>query len=75
MRLACEYKNLEILFGDLAAIGPHKPFDVFEAEHKEARGSIRGCQQGGVYSAGVVLQARQGEIRAGHYTFGDDLPR
>jgi hypothetical protein len=39
-RLAGEYKNLEILFADLGSIGPHKPFDVFEAEYKEARGRL-----------------------------------
>ncbi len=64
MRLAGEYKNLSF-----SGTSPQRPLQAIRrvrGRTQESPGSIRECQQGGVYSAGVVLQARQGEIRAGH---------
>ena len=39
-RLAGEYKNLEIVFADLRQVGPHKPFDIFEADYLAARARL-----------------------------------
>lgn len=74
-RLAGEYKNLEIVFGDLAAIGPHKPFDAFEAEYKEARTRLENANSEAYTPPEWCFKRARKKIRAGHYTFGDDPPR
>ncbi|WP_315806899.1 MULTISPECIES: hypothetical protein [unclassified Bradyrhizobium] len=73
-RLAGEYKNLEILFGDLAAIGPHKPFDVFEAEYKEARTRQENANNEAYTPPEWCFRRARAKIQSGHYTFGDAPP-
>ncbi|WGD50838.1 hypothetical protein QA641_35470 [Bradyrhizobium sp. CB1650] len=43
MRLAGEYKNLS--FSGTSPQRPYKPFDVFEAEHKEARARLENANK------------------------------
>lgn len=74
-RLAGEYKNLEIIFGDLAAIGPHKAFDVFEAEYKEARARLENANNEAYTPPEWCFKRARAKIQAGHYAFGDDPPK
>ena len=69
-RLAGEYKNLEILFADLGSIGPHKPFDVFEAEYKEARSRLEAANSEAYTPPEWCFRRARKKISAGHYDFG-----
>jgi hypothetical protein len=74
-RLAGEYKNLEIVFADLGSIGPHKPFDVFEAEYKEARSRLEAANSEAYTPPEWCFRRARKKIQAGHYAFGEDPPK
>ena len=73
-RLAGEYKNLEIVFADLAAVGPHKPFDIFESEYKEARARLEAANSEAYTPPEWCFKRARAKIRAGHYTLGEETP-
>ena len=71
-RLAGEYKNLEILFSDLGALGPHKALEQFEAEYKEARTRLEKANAESYTAPEWCFKHARKKINSGHYTFGDD---
>jgi hypothetical protein len=72
-RLAGEYKNLEILFGDLGQVGPTKTFEAFEAEYKEARDRLEKANAESYTAPEWCFRKAQKKIAAGHYSFEEKL--
>jgi hypothetical protein len=75
-RLAGEYKNLEILFADLAQVGPTKALE-FEAEYKQARSRLEKANAEAYTAPEWCFRAAKKKIEAGHYSFeeaGKDTP-
>jgi hypothetical protein len=68
-RLAGEYKNLEILFADLGKVGPHKDFNVFETEYREARSRLEAANSESYTAPEWCFRRARKKIKAGHYTF------
>jgi hypothetical protein len=73
-RLAGEYKNLEMLFKDLGALGPHKALDQFESEYKEARSRLEKANAESYTAPEWCFGRARKKIKEGHYTFGEDPP-
>ncbi len=71
-RLAGEYKNLEIIFSDLGALGQHKALEQFEAEYKEARARLEKANAESYTAPEWCFKRARKKIKGGHYTFGDD---
>jgi hypothetical protein len=73
-RLAGEYKNLELVFADLARLGPFKPVDVFETEYKEARARLESANSESYTAPEWCFRLARKKIKAGHYELGADTP-
>jgi hypothetical protein len=74
-RLAGEYKNLEIVFGDLEKTGLFRPIEEFEAEYKEARGRLEKANAEAYTAPEYCFRAARRKINAGHYAFDDSSLR
>lgn len=70
-RLAGEYKNLEIVFGDLAQVGPTKAFEDFEEEYKQAMVRLEKANAEAYTAPEWCFGAAKKKIEAGHYSFDD----
>ncbi len=70
-RLAGEYKNLEIIFGDLQQVGSFKAFEEFEAEYKEARNRLEQANGEAYTAPQFCFKQAKKAIQAGHYSFED----
>src|SRR5208337_1264048 len=68
-RLAGEYKNLEILLGDLEKTGPFRRIDAFEAEYKGARDRLEKARAEAYTAPEYCFRAAKKKIDAGHYSF------
>jgi hypothetical protein len=75
VRLAGEYKNLEIIFADLGKIGVYKPFEAFEAEYLEARKRLEEANSEAYTPPEWCFRRARKKILAGHYAFGEDPPQ
>lgn len=71
-RLSGEYKNLEIVFGDLEKVGKHKPFEDFEKDYLAARARLEAANAEAYTAPEWCFRAAQKKIKGGHYTFGED---
>jgi hypothetical protein len=71
-RLSGEYKNLEIVFGDLEKVGEHKPFEEFEKEYLAARNRLESANAEGYTAPEWCFRRARKKIKRGHYTFGED---
>jgi hypothetical protein len=69
-RLAGEYKNLEILFGDLAKTGAHTPVADFDAEYRTVRSRLEKANEEAYTAPEWCFRAAKEKIEAGHYNFG-----
>jgi hypothetical protein len=70
-RLAGEYKNLEIVFADLAKIGPKRPTEDFESQYKAARDRLEAANSEAYTAPEWCFRKARKKIQAGHYTLGD----
>jgi hypothetical protein len=68
-RLAGEYKNLEILFGDLEKTGPVRPVEDFDAEYRSARSRLEKANAVAYTAPEFCFRAAKKKIDAGHYSF------
>jgi hypothetical protein len=68
-QLAGEYKNLEILFGDLRQTGPFKAFENFESEYKQARDRLEKANAQAYTAPEWCFRAAKKKIDAEHYSF------
>lgn len=69
VRLAGEYKNLEILFRDLQRVGPFKPLEIFEADYNDARSRLEKANAEAYTAPQFCFWLAQKVIKKGHYTF------
>jgi len=70
-RLAGEYKNLEIIFGDLQQVGSFKPFAEFEVEYREARSRLEQANSEAYTAPQFCFRRAKKAIEMGHYSFED----
>jgi len=70
-RLSGEYKNLEILFGDLHAVGPSKTFEEFEIEYKVVRSRLEAANATAYTTPEWCFKKAQKKIKEGAYTFSE----
>ncbi len=68
-RLAGEYKNLEITFGDLEKVGIFKSFEDFESGYLTARSRLEKANLESYTAPEWCFRSAQKKIEKGHYSF------